>query len=1468
MSVKNILQKAVALGVLVCATLGSGQTFDDNFGRGAPQPYDNFSRANGSLGSNWVGNAGNTGAIGIVSNLAQVTASPSNRSVYYYNQVVSDYQASQVTIGATVSQESIGPAVRIQSDGSYYYVAWYLGTFYLDRAYQLQNGSDTNLAGVAGSIAVGDTLYLEANGSTLTVKHNGSVILTATDNTYSSGYVGINVDNVIPTGNAISRWDGTDFGLSVSLGSNWVGNVGNTGAIGILGNLAQVIASPSNRSVYYYNQAVSSHQASQVTIGATVSQESIGPAVRIQSDGSYYYVAWYLGVFNLDRAYQLQNGSDTNLASVAGSIAVGDTLYLEANGSTLTVKHNGSVILTATDNTYSSGYVGINVDNIIPTGNAISLWDGTDFASPLGIAITPASATVPAGLIQKFVAQERYPDGTAQDVTSSVTWSSTSPSVATVNSVGQANGLVVGSTTIQASLGSLTGSAALIVQSPSLTGVLVQPALGGTVVGGTQQFSATGVYSDGSTQNLTPSVSWSSSAASIATINANGLSTGIGSGRAVITASSSGAIRGSASLNVTTAATPPSISASVSPAPNANGWNNTNVTVTFNCGAGSAAIVNCPGPQTISSQGMGQIVSGTVTDAAGNMATASVTLNIDETLPTVTVTAPSDGAAFSASPITATGTVSDATSGVSTVTCNGTPAAVSSGNFSCSVSLNPGLNLIKVRAFDVAGNVAGVNLHASLAAALSPPASLQVSPNNVNMLVGSDQSFSATDDQGRVRNDVTWSVSNATIASLAADGSGTLTGVAPGQVTLTASVQGISGQTTVSVLSGTAFPLGTVLWSAPAISGYSGSELVQALPVNGSPDLYSGEYSSAGALVRALTIGGQELWRAVGVGGPVAPDRNGGVIAGFTAPNSRNVTLVDLDSQTGTAIWSYATSVSGVTLAIGPDGKVWLNDFINSADTLIALDGDTGIPVFSYAAPAGPTETRCNGSIIGPPSIGPDGTAYAELMVQNDLYDSCGGSSYIPNIAFSLIAVPPGGSATVTPFYTVTSLQPDGSLPFPFVGSVIPDGQGETLAAWGNCCWRGYQTHVAHGLVDIILPPLNTYAPQMVLGENQTVFATDGGNIVSFNTSGALGWSWSNPDVYGQVNLIAATYDGGLVAKNTDQGADTVVRFDVNGTPTDDPGIGTFSGLDYFIAGSSFVGFPSAGPPTAYSAAPVELSVSTWYATDGNGGNAAVFNLSVANFSKLGPNQDAITNALQRIATALPLYTSCNNWLQGAGTNQGTSGLKEVSDLLSFTAFGHASVNSGTTLSYTIGAFSGSQNPDGTPVAGLPAGIAMTVNDVGAFFNQAGNHGRPFLVGDPQYKGSSPQAQATILLHEVAHQITASGFQPDFCDGCNPKAGQQNDHLVNINCKGLIEGPKIKSLTPSSGPVGTVVTIMGQNFGAPQGSSTVIFNSGIGASPASWLDTQIIVTVPPGATTGNVVVTVAGQSNSMSFTVQ
>ncbi|HEV2520844.1 MAG TPA: DUF4038 domain-containing protein [Candidatus Acidoferrales bacterium] len=79
--------------------------------------------------------------------------------------------------------------------------------------------------------------------------------------------------------------------------------------------------------------------------------------------------------------------------------------------------------------------------------------------------------------------------------------------------------------------------------------------------------------------------------------------------------------------------------------------------------------------------------------------------------------------------------------------------------------------------------------------------------------------------------------------------------------------------------------------------------------------------------------------------------------------------------------------------------------------------------------------------------------------------------------------------------------------------------------------------------------------------------------------------------------------------------------------------------------------------------------------------------------------------------------------------------------------------------------------------------------------------------------------------------------------------------------------PSISGLNPASGAISTSVTISGTYFGATKGSNTVTFN-GTMATPTSWSNTSIVIPVPSGATTGNVVVTVSGvTSNGMNFTV-
>ena len=66
------------------------------------------------------------------------------------------------------------------------------------------------------------------------------------------------------------------------------------------------------------------------------------------------------------------------------------------------------------------------------------------------------------------------------------------------------------------------------------------PANPSVAKGQTQQFTATGTYSDNSTENLTSQVTWASATTSVATITTTGLASAVARGSSSITASLSG----------------------------------------------------------------------------------------------------------------------------------------------------------------------------------------------------------------------------------------------------------------------------------------------------------------------------------------------------------------------------------------------------------------------------------------------------------------------------------------------------------------------------------------------------------------------------------------------------------------------------------------------------------------------------------------------------------------------------------------------------------------------------------------------------------------------------------------------------------------------------------------------------------------------------------------------------------------
>lgn len=84
------------------------------------------------------------------------------------------------------------------------------------------------------------------------------------------------------------------------------------------------------------------------------------------------------------------------------------------------------------------------------------------------ISIVPGTASVPVGAVQQFAALGSYSDGSIQDITSSVTWTSANGATSNVTTSGRATALAGGSTTISASMGSVTGTASLSVQTGTI----------------------------------------------------------------------------------------------------------------------------------------------------------------------------------------------------------------------------------------------------------------------------------------------------------------------------------------------------------------------------------------------------------------------------------------------------------------------------------------------------------------------------------------------------------------------------------------------------------------------------------------------------------------------------------------------------------------------------------------------------------------------------------------------------------------------------------------------------------------------------------------------------------------------------------------------------------------------------------------------------------------------------------------
>ncbi len=428
------------------------------------------------------------------------------------------------------------------------------------------------------------------------------------------------------------------------------------------------------------------------------------------------------------------------------------------------------------------------------------------------IAVTPATATIPSGLTQTFVATGAYSDGSSQNLSDRVIWSSNNTSIATVASPGVATGLSAGSALITATFDGKSGSATLTVSAVTLNSIAVTPATGTIPSGLTQAFVATGAYSDGTSQNLSDRVVWSSNNTSIATVASPGVATGVSAGSAMITATFDGK-SGSTTLTVTAAtlntiavtpatATIPSglTQAFVATGAYSDGTSqNLSDRVIWSSDDVLIATVVSPGDATGLSAGSALITA--TFDGKSGSATLTVT---DATLESIEVLpAQATIAVDGSQTFVATGAYSDGTSqNLSAIVIWSSDATLIATVVSPGVAtgLSTGSALITATLADMSGSATLTVTDATLE-------SIEVLPAQATIAVDGSQTFVAMGTYSDsitpidISDSVIWSSDATLIATVVSPG--VATGVSVGSALITATLADMSGSATLTVTDAT-----------------------------------------------------------------------------------------------------------------------------------------------------------------------------------------------------------------------------------------------------------------------------------------------------------------------------------------------------------------------------------------------------------------------------------------------------------------------------------------------------------------------------------------------------------------------------------------------------------------------------------------------------------------------------------------
>ena len=530
--------------------------------------------------------------------------------------------------------------------------------------------------------------------------------------------------------------------------------------------------------------------------------------------------------------------------------------------------------------------------------------------------------------------------------------------------------------------------------------------------------------------------------------------------------------------------TPPTIVATVSP-PSAAAWFTTPVVVTFECADDSGAVA-CPAPVTVSSDGASQLVSGIAVDAAGNQATAAVTLNVDQTPPSIVLTDSPDNSTTTATQMLLTGRVFDTASGLAgTLRCNGGDVPVVQEAFECVLSLRPGVNHVSLYTSDIAGHFTFVAIAITR---VDKTPGLAIAPDARTMVVREVAPLSLTDETGATVSGASWESSNVGIAVLSSDDPPVVTAVAAGTATISASKDGRTAESTIIVSRAATLLPGTVRWTIAPTPGFTMEPPIFTHRVDPSvPDMFLVETRTRGeATLRAVTAEGELLWKQESPGVPLMGDSFGGVIAGILYSVDSGFefrALVRLGEAGGVPPWRYESAGVLLRPAQAADGTLYAIEYVPGLDQFgdrfwdkhaIVIDGTTGhliarrpFPrdVETYVAGLEEEGFTCTSTRLesAPAAVGPivgsDGRGY--LLIRRRLkhmVDSCIEQTAWPQRTIDhgvdLMILSPAAPPVVQPIFAeacdVPRLAQAACDTPPSLTQVVPDGIGGVLAVWGQ----------------------------------------------------------------------------------------------------------------------------------------------------------------------------------------------------------------------------------------------------------------------------------------------------------------------------------------------------------------------------------------------------------------------------------